>query len=239
MTPIISAKNLAKSYGEPPNQTTALNDLSLTIKKGEFTAIIGPSGSGKSTLMHILGCLDKQDQGQYLFEGKDVSSLSENDLAKIRNQKIGFVFQFFNLLPRTSSLKNVQMPLLYAGIDKKKRGEQAIAQLTAVGLADKLNSTPAQLSGGQQQRVAIARALVNNPLVIFADEPTGNLDTKSSSEIMEIFKKLNDRGHTIVMITHERDIASHASRIITIRDGRIIQDEKNVKTKRTISKLDV
>lgn len=231
MTFIISAKNLVKIYGQEENRTIALNNVSLDIKKGEFVAIIGPSGSGKSTLMHILGCLDRQDLGKYHFENKDVSKLSQNDLAKVRNQKIGFVFQFFNLLPRTSALKNVQLPLLYAGEKKNEREKRALGQLKAVNLTDKLNSIPAQLSGGEQQRVAIARALINNPLVIFADEPTGNLDTKSAKEIMEIFRKLNREDHTIVMITHETDIAQNASRIITIRDGRIISDHKNSKSR--------
>lgn len=226
MTAIISAKNLTKIYGEPPNETIALNKVSLEIKKGEFVAIIGPSGSGKSTLMHILGCLDKPTSGEYLFDGKFASKLSDNEFAKIRSQKIGFVFQFFNLLPRTTSIKNVQLPLTYAGIKKQERLTRTIHALQEVGLADKLESTPAQLSGGQQQRVAIARALINNPLVIFADEPTGNLDTKSSAEIMSIFKKLSRDGRTIVMITHEADIAKNAQRIITIRDGQITSDRK-------------
>ena len=229
MTTLISAINLTKTYGEPPNQTFALRNVSVKIKKGEFTAIIGPSGSGKSTLMHILGCLDKPDSGQYFFEDQDVSKLSQNELAKIRNQKIGFVFQFFNLLPRTSSIKNVELPLIYSGITKEQRTKRAKELLGMVGLADKFDSTPAKLSGGQQQRVAIARALINNPAIIFADEPTGNLDTKSADEIMAIFKKLNHEGNTIVMITHEPDIAKHAGRIITIRDGQITGDTKRSK----------
>jgi len=229
MEAIISAQNLVKVYGEPPNQTVALDGVSLKIKKGEFAAIIGPSGSGKSTLMHILGCLDRASAGEYHFENKNVSKLSENELAQIRNQKIGFVFQFFNLLPRTSAAKNVELPLIYSKVEKLQRQKRAQELLNTLGLADKLNSTPAQLSGGQQQKVAIARALINNPLVIFADEPTGNLDTKSSHEIMAIFKKLNKGGHTIIIITHERDIARYATRIITIRDGQIVSDKRNKK----------
>lgn len=237
METIISAKNLVKVYGEPPSETIALAGVSLKIKKGEFAAIIGPSGSGKSTLMHILGCLDRASSGEYYFENKNVSKLSENKLAQIRNKKIGFVFQFFNLLPRTSTTKNVELPLIYSQVEKPQRQKKARELLSALGLSDKLNSTPAQLSGGQQQKVAIARALVNNPLLIFADEPTGNLDTKSSHEIMAIFKKLNTEGHTIIIITHEKDIAGYASRTITIHDGRIVSDKKNPSSKNKINKL--
>lgn len=229
MKPLISAKNLTKIYGETPNETRALDDVSFEIKKEEFVAIIGPSGSGKSTLMHILGCLDHPTSGQYFLEGKNVANLSENELASIRNQNIGFVFQFFNLLPRTSAIKNVQLPMIYSNTKRSERETRAKKLLEAVGLSDKLNSTPAQLSGGQQQRVAIARALVNNPLIIFADEPTGNLDTKSSYEIMDILKKLNSQGNTIIMITHETDIAKLAKRVITVRDGKIVSDKKNRK----------
>jgi len=224
---LIKVKNLAKTYGEASNETRALDGVSFEIKKGEFVAIIGPSGSGKSTLMHILGCLDHPTSGQYLLKGKDVANLNENQLAAIRNQNIGFVFQFFNLLPRTSALKNVQLPMIYSNTPRSKRVQRASELLGAVGLKDKLNSTPAQLSGGQQQRVAIARALVNDPLIIFADEPTGNLDTKSSHEIMAILKKLNEEGNTIIMITHEPDIAKLAKRVITVRDGKIIKDKEN------------
>jgi len=222
----IKVKNLYKIYGEPPNETFALNNLTLEIKKGEFAAIIGPSGSGKSTLMNVLGCLDKPTHGKYLFEEKPVSQFSQNQLAKIRNEKIGFVFQSFNLLPRTSSLKNVLLPLIYSDFPKNQREQRAKDMLEKVGLADKLQSTPAKLSGGQQQRVAIARALVNDPLIILADEPTGNLDTKSSKEIMEILRGLNREDKTIVIITHEAEIAKMAKRIITIRDGKIVSDKK-------------
>src|SRR3989344_5543942 len=208
MPSVIFAKNISKIYGEGESQVKAVDNVSLEIKKGEFVAIIGASGSGKSTLMHILGCLDKPSKGDYFFGGKVVSSLPDNELATIRNKKIGFVFQFFNLLSRTSALKNVELPLLYAGVNKR------------------LQSTSAQLSGGEQQRVAIARALVNNPSVIFADEPTGNIDSKSSEEIMNLFKSLNKTGHTIVVITHDKEVADFASRIITIRDGKILSDKK-------------
>lgn len=223
----IVTRNLSKIYGEKPNLSIALFQVSLRIDKGEFVAIIGPSGSGKSTLMHILGCLDKPTLGEYFFENKLVSQMSDNELAQIRNQKIGFVFQFFNLLPRTSALKNVQLPLIYSQTKRQKRAQLASEMLDKVGLSDKLNSTPSQLSGGQQQRVAIARSLINNPEIIFADEPTGNLDTKSSEETMKIFRKLNKEGRTIVMITHEMAIAKNAKRVISIRDGKIVSDKRN------------
>ena len=198
-------------------------------------AIIGPSGSGKSTLMHILGCLDKPTSGTYFFENKNVSKMSDSQLAQTRNKKIGFVFQFFNLLARTSAIKNVELPLIYSKVDKNQRVKKATTLLKNIDLGDKLASTPSQLSGGQQQKVAIARALVNDPKIIFADEPTGNLDTKSSEEIMKIFKKLNKENRTVVMITHERHIAKNASRIISIRDGRIISDKsgKSIKLAKT------
>ena len=225
MKTLLSAKNLIKVYGEEPSLTYALNGVSANIKSGEFVAIIGPSGSGKSTLMHILGCLDKPDKGEYFFEDKEISKCTDSELAKIRNAKIGFVFQSFNLLPRTSSLKNVALPLVYAGIAPNERERRAIELLNELGLGEKLQSTPAKMSGGQQQRVAIARALINDPVVIFADEPTGNLDSKASQEIIKIFQTLNKKGHTIVMITHEMEIANHAKRIITIRDGKITSDK--------------
>lgn len=227
MSVLIKASNLFKIYGEGESQTIALDNVSVEIKKGEFVAIIGASGSGKSTLMNILGCLDKPSKGKYFLEGKLVSNLSQNALAEIRNKKIGFIFQSFNLLPRTSALKNVELPLIYSGVTKDERDKRALAMLKKVGLESRILSTPAKLSGGEQQRVAIARALINEPSVIFADEPTGNLDSKSSAEIIEIFRKLNGEGKTVVMITHETDIAGQAKRIITIRDGRIISDVKN------------
>ncbi len=200
----------------------ALKKINLTISKGEFIAIIGPSGSGKSTLMHILGLLDRPTAGSYELDGQDTSRLSENHLAKIRNQKIGFVFQSFNLLARTTALDNVVLPLVYSGASAKERLERAKQALEDVGLGDKLFSKPNQLSGGQQQRVAIARSLINNPEIILADEPTGNLDTKTSHEIMDIFKKLNKEGHTIILITHEHEIAEQAKKIIRLKDGEIV-----------------
>ena len=226
MNVLISAKNLTKKYGEAPNETVALENISIEIKNGEFTAIVGPSGSGKSTLMHILGCLDKPTEGEYFFRGREVSKLSDNSLAEIRNKQIGFVFQFFNLLPRTSAAKNAELPLLYAGVDKEERHKKALKILSSLGLSERVNSTPGQLSGGEQQRVAIARALINNPSVIFADEPTGNVDTKTSREIMKIFKSLNKRGNTIIVITHDPEVATYASRIITVRDGKVESDKK-------------
>ena len=228
MPPIIKTVSISKVYGEKPSQTVALKEISIEIEEGEFVAIIGPSGSGKSTLMHILGCLDKPTSGEYYFKGKRVPKLSQNKLAQIRSKEIGFVFQTFNLLPRTSVIKNVQLPLIYAGFSQDKRFQRATELLTQMELTDKLQSTPAQLSGGQQQRVAIARALANNPSVIFADEPTGNLDTKSSRQIMNIFWNLNEQNHTIVIITHEPEIANFAKRIITIRDGLIENDKPNL-----------
>jgi len=207
-------------------ETKALDDVSFEINKGEFVAIMGPSGSGKSTLMHILGALDKPTRGTYILDGENVEDLDDDQLADIRNKKIGFVFQSFNLLPRTSALDNVMLPLSYAGVKKVKRSEIAEKYLKMVGLEDRLNNHPNQLSGGQQQRVAIARSLVNNPAIILADEPTGNIASNQAEEIMDIFKKLNNEGHTIIMITHEPDIAEHAKRIIHVKDGRIINGIK-------------
>ena len=225
---VINVEHVSKVYGEEENKTYALNDVSLTIEKGEFVAIIGPSGSGKSTLMNILGCLDKPTSGSYQLEGMLVSALSENELAKIRNKHIGFIFQSFNLLPRTSSLRNVELPLIYSNVSPLEMEERSKRALEQVGLSDKLFSTPAKLSGGQQQRVAIARALVNNPLMILADEPTGNLDSKSAKEIMSIFHTMHEEGRTIIMITHESDIAAMAERIVHIHDGKIVEDKKNI-----------
>lgn len=224
---IIQASNLSKIYKTGTVETNALLDISFSIKKGEFVAIMGPSGSGKSTLMHIIGALDTPTNGTYILDGKEVGKLSDDELSDVRNKKIGFVFQAFNLLPRTTALKNVCLPMVYAGIPSNERLEKAKKSLELVGLKDRMTHTPAQLSGGQQQRVAIARSLVMNPALILADEPTGNIATNQAEEIMKIFKKLNKEGHTIVMITHEPDIAKHAQRIIHIRDGKIVNDEKN------------
>ena len=225
--PIIVTKHLSKVYKTEEMETVALADISIQINECEFVAIMGPSGSGKSTLMHILGALDKPTSGQYILDGENVEKLSDDELADIRNRKIGFVFQAFNLLPRTTALKNVMLPMIYAGIPKEERLERAKKYLTMVGLADRMNHTSNQISGGQQQRVAIARALCLNPSMILADEPTGNIASAQAEEIMEIFQNLNDAGHTIVMITHEPDIAEHSKRIIHLKDGRIISDSKS------------
>ncbi len=222
MTNIIQVKNVSKIYTTGDVETKALDNVSFDIKKGEFVAIMGPSGSGKSTLMHILGALDKPTLGKYILDGSDVSNLTDDELSEVRNKKIGFVFQAFNLLPRTSALKNVTTPMSYAGVEKTKRFETAKKFLEMVGLSDRLENTPAQLSGGQQQRVAIARSLVLDPAIILADEPTGNIASNQADEIMAIFKKLHKEGRTIIMITHEPDIAQNAGRIIHVKDGRIV-----------------
>ena len=228
-TPIIITEHISKVYKIDTVETVAVSDVSFTVNKGEFVAIMGPSGSGKSTLMHILGALDQPTGGKYILDGKNVESLSEDDLADIRNKKIGFVFQAFNLLPRTTTLKNVMLPMAYAGIPKERRVNLAKKYLEMVGLGDRLNHTTNQISGGQQQRVAIARAISLDPAIILADEPTGNIASAQAEEIMNIFKEINDKGHTIIVITHEPDIASHAKRIITMRDGKIVNDVKNGK----------
>jgi len=224
---LIEVKNLEKTYFDSEIPTPALRGVSFDIGEGEFVAIMGPSGSGKSTLLHILGFLDKNTAGEYKFDGKTISDYSETEMARIRNKKMGFVFQTFNLLPRTSVLENVKLPLIYSGINEKLWGKMAKDAIGAVGLSHRLNHRPVQLSGGEKQRVAIARALVNGPMVIFADEPTGNLDSKSGKTIMEILQKLNEeRGHTIILITHETYTAEHAQRIILLRDGKIESDRR-------------
>ncbi len=205
----------------------ALKSISITINKGEYVAFMGPSGSGKSTLMNIIGCLDTPTEGTYILNNNDVSDLTENELAEIRNKEIGFVFQTFNLLPRASSLENVALPLIYAGYGSEEREEKALAALDGVGLKDRAYHKPNELSGGQRQRVAIARALVNDPSIILADEPTGNLDSKTSYSIMDLFAELHNKGNTIIMVTHEEDIAEYAHRIIRLRDGLIESDEIN------------
>jgi len=227
MDPIISIKNLKKTYVMGSEKVHALKSITLDIKKNEYVALMGPSGSGKSTLMNLLGCLDTPTAGEYILNNENVSTLDDGELAEVRNKEIGFVFQTFNLLPRLSSLENVALPLVYAGISKTNRLDKAEDTLTKVGLGDRVEHKPNELSGGQRQRVAIARALVNDPAIILADEPTGNLDTKTSIEIMEIFEKLHEAGNTIIVVTHEPDIASHAHRIIRLRDGLIEKDEPN------------
>ena len=223
--PVIKVEDLWKIYQLGEVQVEALRGVSFEIEGGEFIAIMGPSGSGKSTLMNILGCLDRPTRGRYFLDDQEVSQLNENQLAQVRNKKIGFVFQSFNLLPRLTALQNVELPLIYAGLSPQKRKERAMESLEAVGLEERVRHYPNQLSGGQQQRVAIARALVNNPSIILADEPTGNLDTRSSEEIMHVLQKLNREGKTIVLVTHERDIASHAHRILHFRDGQLVDNE--------------
>ncbi len=215
--------------------TTALSDVSFEINKGEYVAIMGPSGSGKSTLMHILGALDSPTSGEYILDGENISKLKDDDLSEIRNKKIGFIFQAFNLLPRTTALKNVILPMTYAGIPRDERVAKAKKYLELVGLGNRMDHNSNQLSGGQQQRVAIARGLAMNPSILLADEPTGNIATSQAEEIMGIFQSLNDQGHTIIMITHELDIALHAKRIIHIRDGRIESDSKNFKHRKVLN----
>jgi putative ABC transport system ATP-binding protein len=220
-TPIIQIKNLMKSYKLGGETVHALNNVSIEIKQGEFLAIIGPSGSGKSTLMNMIGCLDRPDSGEYLLDGKNIGKMNDNQLASIRNQKIGFIFQNFNLLTKLTALENVELPLLYAGVSAKNRREMALESLKKVGLADRARHLPTQLSGGQQQRVAIARALAGNPSILLADEPTGALDSRTSKEIMEIMQGLNEVGNTIILITHDLNIAQQAKRMVSIQDGQL------------------
>ena len=223
---LIDIRNLTKVYEMGDVRVHALRGVSFTAQNGEFIAIVGPSGSGKSTMMDILGCLAKPTEGEYYLEEQEVGQLSDNRLAEIRNRKVGFVFQSFNLLQRTTALQNVELPLIYSGLGRKERRRRAFEALESVGLADRIHHKSNEMSGGQIQRVAIARALVNNPSMIFADEPTGNLDTRSGGEIMAIFDQLNQAGNTIIMVTHEPAIAAHARRILHIRDGLIERDEQ-------------
>jgi putative ABC transport system ATP-binding protein len=222
---VIDIENITKDYVMGEEIVRALRGISLQIRRNEYLAVMGPSGSGKSTLMNMLGCLDTPTSGRYEFNGRNVAEMDDDELAAIRNREIGFVFQTFNLLPRATSLRNVELPLIYAGMDPDSRQERATQALTDVGLGDRIQHKPNELSGGQRQRVAIARALVNNPSIILADEPTGNLDSKTGEEIMALLEDLYQRGHTIILVTHERDIAAHARRTIRLRDGVVESDE--------------
>lgn len=224
--PIITVEKLAKIYQVGSQEVHALRSVDLSIDRNEFVALMGPSGSGKSTLMNIIGCLDTPSKGTYMLNGKDVSHMDDDDLADIRNREIGFVFQTFNLLPRYSALENVALPLIYRGVGKAQRTERAEEVLHQVGLGDRMDHKPNELSGGQRQRVAVARALVNNPSIILADEPTGNLDTKTSYEIMALIDEIHNSGNTIILVTHEEDIAEHAKRIVRLRDGMVETDTK-------------
>ncbi len=238
MQPIISVQDIQKTYIMGTTKVHALQGVSLDIHKNDYVALMGPSGSGKSTLMNLLGCLDTPTRGDYILNGENVSLLTDSDLADVRNTEIGFVFQTFNLLPRLSSLENVALPLVYAGMGRNARLDRAFEVLDMVGLGDRVDHKPNELSGGQRQRVAIARALVNNPSIILADEPTGNLDTKTSVEIMAIFERIQAAGNTIILVTHEPDIAEHAHRIIRLRDGLVESDLKNEHIIRTAERTD-
>jgi putative ABC transport system ATP-binding protein len=229
---MIELTDVKKIYPMGKVEVRALNGVSLSIERGEFLSIMGPSGSGKSTLMHIIGCLDKPSEGKYILNGKDVTTLEDDELSRIRNKSMGFVFQTFNLIARQSCLYNVELPLVYGGVSGKERRRRAAEVLSEVGLEDRIRHRPNELSGGERQRVAVARALVNEPMVILADEPTGNLDTKTGQEIMKLFEHLNKQGKTVVVVTHEKEIADFTDRIVHIRDGVIVQDEDNGNRKR-------
>ena len=224
---MIKLNDVKKIYPMGKFEVRALDGISLSIKDGELISIMGPSGSGKSTLMHIIGCLDKPTEGEYLLNGKDVTTLDDDELSRIRNKNMGFVFQTFNLIPRESCLYNVELPLVYAGLGAKERKKRTVEVLSEVGLGDRIRHRPSELSGGERQRVAIARALVNQPSVILADEPTGNLDTKTGREIMNLFRAFHQKGKTVIIVTHEKEIAEFADRIVRIRDGLIVEDVKN------------
>jgi putative ABC transport system ATP-binding protein len=231
MSSIIEISNLKRDFALGNQIVKVLKGIDLNVNKNEYVALMGPSGSGKSTLMNLIGCLDTPTSGKYVLNNKDVSELTDDELAEIRNQEIGFVFQTFNLLPRSTALDNVSLPLVYAGLDKSSRNRRATEVLTQVGLSDRMDHRPNQLSGGQRQRVAVARALVNNPSIILADEPTGNLDSKTSVEIMKLFEEIHRNGNTIIVVTHEEEIAEHAERIIRLTDGMITSDEKTERMK--------
>jgi putative ABC transport system ATP-binding protein len=228
---LIEMKGITKVYRMGEEDVQALRGVVLAIDKGEYVAIMGPSGSGKSTLMNLIGCLDTPTAGSYLLNGNEVARMSDDDLAGIRNREIGFVFQTFNLLPRTTAIAQVELPLVYSGVPKRERHQRAIAALEAVGLSDRMTHQPSELSGGQRQRVAVARALINRPSLILADEPTGNLDSKTGADIMALFDTLNRRGNTIVLVTHEEDVAEHARRIVRILDGRVVDDRTSPKSR--------
>ncbi len=232
--PLLHLTDISKQYRIGTETIHALRSVTLSIEKGEYVALMGPSGSGKSTLMNILGCLDTPSAGGYSLNGKEVSKMDDNELADIRNKEIGFVFQTFNLIPRSSALDNVALPLVYAGIKKQARVEKATAVLTDVGLGDRISHKPNELSGGQRQRVALARALVNSPSIILADEPTGNLDSKTSEEIMSLFEDIHQKGNTIIVVTHEEDIAQHAHRIVRLKDGLVESDQVNEHIKKAV-----
>jgi putative ABC transport system ATP-binding protein len=228
--PIVTMRDVRKIYRMEAQQVAALDGVSFDVRAGELIAITGPSGSGKSTLMHLLGCLDRPTSGTFTLEGRDISRASQNERAHIRNRRIGFVFQAFNLLPRFNVLQNIELPLMYAGSDRHARRAKALATVELVGLSDRAHHLPQQLSGGQRQRAAIARALINDPAIILADEPTGNLDTKTGEQILSLFEQLHDQGRTILIVTHDHDIASHALRRIALRDGLIVEDSGAVQS---------
>jgi putative ABC transport system ATP-binding protein len=230
VTPVIDIHNVTKTYGNGRLSVTALEAVDLTVERGDFVAIMGPSGSGKSTLMNIIGCLDIPTKGRFSLDGVDVRTLDEAKLAEVRLRKIGFVFQSFNLIPRTSAVENVELPLTYAGVKPKDRRRRALDALAAVGLGDRADHLPSELSGGQQQRAAVARALVSDPALLLADEPTGNLDSGSTAEVMALFARINAEGRTVVIITHEDEVASFARRVVRLRDGRIVSDERRALT---------
>jgi putative ABC transport system ATP-binding protein len=233
---IISLRNIARSYSLGGETIYALRSISLDINKNEYVALMGPSGSGKSTLMNVLGCLDTPSAGEYVLNGKEVANMNDNELAAVRNKEIGFVFQTFNLLPRSTALENVMLPLVYAGMNRAERQQRAEHALEQVGLKDRMHHRPNELSGGQRQRVAIARALVNDPAIILADEPTGNLDSRTSIEIMGMFETIHQAGNTIIVVTHEEDIARHAHRIVRVKDGLVESDKQNENIQRALAK---
>ncbi len=234
--PVLDVRDVTKVYGRGDTEVRALRGVSLTVEKGDYVAVMGASGSGKSTLMNILGCLDVPSSGRYLIDGTDVAALDERRLALLRNRKIGFVFQSFNLIPRMSALANVELPLAYGGVKPAERRRRALAALAEVGLADRVRHEPNELSGGQQQRVAVARALVTAPSLLLADEPTGNLDTESTADVLAIFDRLSESARTIVLITHEDDVAAHAQRVIRLVDGRVVEDRRQVPAHRAASR---